>query len=94
MNDPFEGIGYRIPVEEATKCENERERDRERDRKGKGWNREEKGKMGKVLITSRDFNGGFLYAVYFVHDLYHFEPVGSRVFGRKSRRRVALRVLN
>lgn len=71
-----------------------RERDRERERKGKGWNREEKGKMGKVLITSRDFNGGFLYAVYFVHDLYHFEPVGSRVFGRKSRRRVALRVLN
>lgn len=50
--------------------------------------------MGKVLITSRDFNGGFLYAVYFVHDLYYFEPVGSRVFGRKSSRRVALRVLN
>lgn len=51
-------------------------------------------KMGRVLITSRDFNGGFLYAVYFVHDLYYFEPVGSRVFGRKSSRRVALRVLN
>lgn len=74
---------------EATKRENERERER-----GKVGEREENGKMGKVLITSRDFNGGFLYAVYFVHDLYHFEPVGSRVFGRKSRRRVALRVLN
>lgn len=67
---------------------------REKERGGKVGEREEKGKMGKVLITSRDFNGGFLYAVYFVDDLYHFEPVGSRVFGRKSRRRVALRVLN
>lgn len=55
---------------------------------------ERTGKMGRVLITSRDFNGGFLYAVYFVPDLYYFEPVGSRVFGRKSSRRVALRVLS
>lgn len=94
MNDPFEGVGYTCGGSgEATKRENERERGGETERE-EGWNREEKGKMGKVLITSRDFNGGFLYAVYFVHDLYHFEPVGSRVFGRKSRRRVALRVLN
>jgi len=35
-----------------------------------GWQRG----MGSVLITSTDFNGGFLYAVYFVHDLYYFEP--------------------
>lgn len=35
-----------------------------------GWERG----MGSVLITSTDFNGGFLYAVYFVHDLYYFEP--------------------
>jgi len=38
-----------------------------------GRARRERG-MGSVLITSTDFNGGFLYAVYFVHDLYYFEP--------------------
>lgn len=53
--------------------------------------------MGSVLITSTDFNGGFLYAVYFVHDLYYFEPrpeLGAGAFDRKSERKVALRVLN
>lgn len=37
MNDPFEGIGYRIPVEEAGRQRNVRMREREIEReRGRG----------------------------------------------------------